>query len=83
MKYELYFAGRSNRIYRTGSMRMALAIAKDVLGAERVYRGAQYGTDQPGDDGERINVNALDIWTSRTNASREMDTTADCVISWR
>lgn len=80
MKYKLNFNGGRERTAR--SMYEAIRIARQVLGAQRVYRGAQYVTDTDWKDGQRRTVDALDIWKSRSNAGRQMDAPADCVISW-
>lgn len=65
------------------SMADAVASARRMLGASRVYRGAEYQTDRPGKDGDRENCTGLDIWASRRNAAREMSAPADVVISWQ
>lgn len=81
MKYKLYFAGKADLMKSATSKRKALAIARQVLGVDRVYRGSEYITDEP--DGEdRRSVEALDVWASRSNARRDMDACADCVITW-
>jgi hypothetical protein len=81
MKYTLWFkAGQLTR--EASSMREAIQTAKRVLYADRVYRGSRYLSDEPDGD-DRRTVEALDVWTSRKNASAEMSTPADCVITWR
>lgn len=63
-------------------MAQAIRTARAILNAERVYRGAQYVTDEPAEGGNRRTVEALDIWTRRKCATMQMDTSADCVITW-
>lgn len=80
MKYKLWF--KSGQPQRTAkSMKEALLTARAILHANRVYRGAEYITDEPNGD-DRHTVEALDIWTSRKAAKSEQGVTADCVITW-
>lgn len=80
MKYKLWF--RNGHTARTApSMDEAIRIARQVLGASRVYRGVQYVTDEPSGD-DRRTVEALDIWRSRIDASSQRSVSADCVITW-
>ena len=63
------------------SMSAALATARRELGVSRVYRGAQYRTDRPGTDGDRIFCTGLDIWRTRREATSQSGTCAPIVIS--
>lgn len=78
-----YSIDRSNGEIRTASnSKAAFATARRMLGVSRVYRGAEYQTDRPGQHGEREYCTGLDIWTSRADANRETGGPAPVVISW-
>ncbi len=64
------------------SKKHAIRLAKEWIGVNRVYRGAEYQTDRLSENGERQSVFALDIWSNKLNASQQMNTCADVVISW-
>ncbi len=80
-----YRIDRSNGESRTASsMSGALRIARQMVGSQRVYRGAEYTTDRPSDDGrnDRVIVEALDIWRTKSAAQQQNGACADVVISW-
>jgi len=78
--YKLWFRNGSKERTTTSKVR-AVQIARDVLGADRLYRGAEYQTDET-DGEERRAVTAMDLWQDKASASREMGLSADCVITW-
>jgi hypothetical protein len=63
------------------SMRAALKAARQMLRVPRVYRGAEYQHERPGENGEWECCTGVDIWRSRTNARRVMGACADVVIT--
>lgn len=78
-----YKIERANGDKRTAaSLRGALTVARRMLGVHRIYRGAEYQTDRPDDNGEREYCTGLDIWTSRKMAITDTGKSADVVISW-
>lgn len=69
--------------YTASSMSAAIAQARRVLCATRVYRGAEYQTDRPTRGGERQYCTGLDIWRTRADATKQSSACAPIVISWR
>jgi len=79
---DFYPCTASAETVTASSMSAALRICRDRLG--RIYRGAEYNTDRPSatDPDEREYVEALDIWTSRADATNDTLTHPSAVISW-
>ena len=83
-KYRLDFASYPDQTPQFArTMADALRIARRVLLADRVYRGARYDTDCEDRDwnGDRRMVEAVDLWTSRRQAEMEQNAPAHCVVS--
>lgn len=70
MTYTLWF--RTIR-YQASSKRKAISTARRILGVSRVFKGAEYVTDEAAGNDNRVEVNALDMWANRENARRQME----------